>query len=73
MRESTRPDRVVSWPEAIVISLLASGAVLGLMFLARAAFQIRTLPERVMEWILIFVPPDLFEAVLGLFGADAKV
>src|SRR5207248_8542103 len=38
----------------------------------RDAWQIRTLPERVMEWLLLFVPLDLFERGLGAFGANAK-
>ena len=75
MRESRRPDAAsqISWPATLLTSLVASGAALGLMFFARDAFQIRTVPERVLEWLLIFVPLDLFERVLTSFGADAKV
>jgi DMSO/TMAO reductase YedYZ molybdopterin-dependent catalytic subunit len=40
--------------------------------LLRTAWQIRTLPERLMEWLLLFVPLDLFEQGLARFGADAK-
>ena len=29
--------------------------------LLRDSWQVRTLPERVMEWLLLFVPLDLFE------------
>jgi hypothetical protein len=43
-----------------------------LQTLARDLWQVRTLPERVMEWLLIFVPLDLFEAGLARLGADAK-
>ena len=68
-----RPSRAVSWPAAIITSLVASGAVLGLMFFARSAFQIRTIPERIMEWILIFVPLNVFERLLISLGAEAKV
>jgi DMSO/TMAO reductase YedYZ molybdopterin-dependent catalytic subunit len=40
--------------------------------LLRDAWQIRTLPERVMEWLLLFVPLDLFERGLQQLGGDAK-
>ena len=43
------------------------------MFWARTAFQIRTLPERMMEWLLLFVPPEQFEQGLQRFGPQAKV
>jgi DMSO/TMAO reductase YedYZ molybdopterin-dependent catalytic subunit/CDP-diglyceride synthetase len=42
------------------------------MLLLRSLLQVRSVPERVMEWLLLFVPPDLFEAVLRRFGFDAK-
>jgi DMSO/TMAO reductase YedYZ molybdopterin-dependent catalytic subunit len=38
----------------------------------RTAWQVRSLPERVMEWLLVFVPLDLFERGLQQFGANAK-
>ncbi|MBV9582777.1 MAG: molybdopterin-dependent oxidoreductase [Chloroflexi bacterium] len=38
----------------------------------RSAWQVRTLPERVMETLLVFVPLDLFERGLQQFGASAK-
>ncbi|MBV9328619.1 MAG: molybdopterin-dependent oxidoreductase [Chloroflexi bacterium] len=38
----------------------------------RAAWQVRTLPERVMETLLVFIPLDLFERGLQQFGASAK-
>ena len=38
----------------------------------RTAWQVRTLPERVMETLLVFVPLDLFERGLQQFGASAK-
>ena len=43
------------------------------MQLWRSIYQIRTLPERVMEWVLVFVPLDLFEQGLVTFGSAAKV
>ncbi|MGH2355696.1 MAG: hypothetical protein ACRDJN_29160, partial [Chloroflexota bacterium] len=48
-------------------------AAMGLMFWTRAAFQVRTLPERVMEWLLLFVPLDAFEQGIRTFGPLAKV
>ena len=39
----------------------------------RDTWQIRTLPERVEEWLLLFIPLDLFERGLQQLGADAKV
>ncbi len=56
-----------------VWSLAATLAAVGLMFWARAAFQVRTLPERIMEWVLIFVPLDAFEQGIRTFGPLAKV
>jgi len=38
----------------------------------RDTWQVRTLPERVMEWLLLFVPLDLFERGLRQLGPDAK-
>jgi DMSO/TMAO reductase YedYZ molybdopterin-dependent catalytic subunit len=45
---------------------------LRLQTLLRDLWQIRGLPERVMEWLLLFVPLDLFERALQRFGASAK-
>jgi DMSO/TMAO reductase YedYZ molybdopterin-dependent catalytic subunit len=42
------------------------------MALVRWALLVRTIPERVLEWLLLFVPLDLFEAGLLRFGFDAK-
>ena len=58
---------------SVGIAASATAVAMGLMFWSRAAFQIRTLPERVMEWVLLFVPPDAFEAGIGRFGPQAKV
>jgi len=43
-----------------------------LQTMLRQTWQIRTLPERVMEWLLLFVPLDLFERGLQRLGPDAK-
>src|SRR5207247_10167081 len=60
------------WATAAATGLVAAGVALALQNLLRVTWQIRTLPERVMEWLLLFVPIDLFERGLARFGADAK-
>ena len=52
----------------ILAGLVASGG----MLLLRGTLQVRTVPERLMEWLLLFVPPGLFEAALQRFSVDAK-
>ena len=42
------------------------------MWALRSTLQVRTLPERLMAWLLVFIPPNLFEAGLRQFGFDAK-
>ena len=42
------------------------------MLLLRSTISVRSIPERVMEWLLLFVPPGLFEAMLLRLGFDAK-
>src|SRR5205823_9204117 len=42
------------------------------MFWARSALQIRTLPERIMESVLLLVPPDQFEGAIEKYGPAAK-
>jgi DMSO/TMAO reductase YedYZ molybdopterin-dependent catalytic subunit len=42
------------------------------MLLLRSTIGVRSIPERLMEWLLVFVPPGLFEAMLQRFGFDAK-
>ena len=42
------------------------------MALLRATLQVRTVPERLLEWALLLVPPGLFEATLQRFGFDTK-
>ncbi len=75
MSDVTRATQAaeIEWKYAIAASVAATAAAVGLMQLARSIYQIRTLPERVMEWILVFVPLDLFEQGLVAFGSAAKV
>jgi DMSO/TMAO reductase YedYZ molybdopterin-dependent catalytic subunit len=54
------------------VACCASAIALLLQILLRDTWQIRSLAERVMEWLLLFVPLDLFEQGLARFGADAK-
>ncbi len=63
----------MSWIWAGSTSLVATALAMGLMFWARAAFQVRTLPERLMEWLLLFVPLDAFAQGIQDFGPKAKV
>src|SRR5947209_3662527 len=48
---------------------LAAGAA---MALVRWALLVRTVPERLLEWFLLFVPLDVFEAGIIRLGFDAK-
>jgi DMSO/TMAO reductase YedYZ molybdopterin-dependent catalytic subunit len=68
------PGRTV--PSQLVVSL-AGGAVAAAvavvcMAILRWTLSVRTIPERVLEWSLLFVPPDQFEATLMRFGFEAK-
>ncbi len=63
----------MSWIRAGITSLAATTLAMGLMFWARSAFQVRTLPERLMEWLLLFVPLDAFAQGIQDFGPQAKV
>jgi DMSO/TMAO reductase YedYZ molybdopterin-dependent catalytic subunit len=64
--------RKTGWVPALVIGCIATGVALLLQNVLRDAWQIRTLPERVEEWLLLFVPLDLFERGLQQLGANAK-
>lgn len=63
----------MSWLQRLLAAALATVVATGLMFWLRAEYQIRTLPERVMEWVLLFVPPEAMESGIVRFGADAKI
>ena len=45
-----------AWLPPIAIACLATTVALYLQSLLRTIWQIRSLPERVMEWLLLFVP-----------------
>jgi DMSO/TMAO reductase YedYZ molybdopterin-dependent catalytic subunit len=60
------------WLTSLLTAIVATTAFLALQNVVRDVWQVRTLPERVMEWLLLFVPLDLFERGLQQFGSDAK-
>src|SRR5919199_1044205 len=52
---------------------ISASLALGIgMLVLRSTAGVRTLPERVMEWLLLFLPAGLFEGMLRQFGFDAK-
>lgn len=66
--ESLRPGVFA----AAVGGLAAAASAVAVMALLRSTVQMRTIPERVLEWLLVFIPLDVFEAVLQRYGFDAK-
>jgi DMSO/TMAO reductase YedYZ molybdopterin-dependent catalytic subunit len=65
--------RYVSGDTKAAVGGAAAALVFGLgMLLLRSTIGVRSIPERLMEWLLLFIPPGLFEAVLLRFGFDAK-
>jgi DMSO/TMAO reductase YedYZ molybdopterin-dependent catalytic subunit len=58
---------------AYLIGGLAATVAAGLaMWLIRMTLQVRSIPERMLEWSLLFVPLDVFESALQQFGFSAK-
>src|SRR3954452_8830404 len=57
---------------ALGLAVMATLAAMLLQQGIRSTWQVRTLPERMMEWLLVFVPLDLFERGRQQFGANAK-
>jgi DMSO/TMAO reductase YedYZ molybdopterin-dependent catalytic subunit len=57
---------------AVVGGVIASLVMGAGMLLLRSTASVRTIPERLLEWLLLFVPPGVFEAALQQFGFDAK-
>src|SRR5690348_8063678 len=68
---SENPARIAHLTAAVGGVLAAVLASAG-MLLLRGTLQVRSVPERLMEWLLLFVPPGLFEAALQRFSVDAK-
>src|SRR5687768_3506425 len=71
MSRPTQPVRP-GLPAAVLAGAAAAGLAGATMFALRATLQVRSVPERVMEWLLLFVPLDLFEAGLQRWGFAAK-
>src|SRR5579864_7886347 len=65
-------DRRRDWWQGLAVGALATLVAMLLQQGIRAAWQVRSLPERVMEALLVFVPLDFFEQGLQRFGANAK-
>lgn len=65
------PDEPPDWVSVGggVAAALAAGLA---MLLMRWLVQVRTAPERILEWLLLFVPLDVFESALQRFGFSAK-
>ena len=65
-------DRTIRRWSAVGVAIEAMLVAMLLQQVSRRAWQVRTLPERVMETLLVLVPLDLFERGLQQFGANAK-
>src|SRR5688572_17847724 len=61
-----------SWRRALAGGLGAAAVAAACTVLTRAFAQVRSLPERLLEWMLLFVPLDLFGAMLARFGFETK-
>jgi DMSO/TMAO reductase YedYZ molybdopterin-dependent catalytic subunit len=64
-------------PSPFLRSAMIGGAAAALaaglaMAFVRWTLVVRSVPERMMEWLLLFVPLDVFEAGLMWLGFDAK-
>jgi len=58
---------------AAIVGGISAALVFGIgMLLLRSTIGVRSVPERLMEWLLLFLPPGLFEAMLQRFSFDAK-
>ena len=67
-----RSDNRPTIATAIFGGLLAAAAAGALMLLLRAVGQVRSVPERLLEAVLIVAPLDIFVSGLQRFGFDAK-
>src|SRR5690349_2985136 len=60
-------------PIGCVLGGVAAALVAGaMMALFRWTLQVRTVPERLLESVLLLVPPGMFESLLLRFSFDAK-
>jgi DMSO/TMAO reductase YedYZ molybdopterin-dependent catalytic subunit len=65
-------ERSHDWWSAVTVGVVACAVAMLFQQVIRVAWQVRSLPERIMEWLLLFVPLDLFERGLQQFGGGAK-
>ncbi len=79
VRAGLRPDapapltrRAASPAEALIEGSWAALSVGLGMLLLRSTLEVRSIPERTMEWLLLFVPTSVFEDLLLRFGLEAK-
>lgn len=71
-RRKPRPLRPLDVGPALLVSGYACAIALLLMWWSRQALQVRTLPERLMEWSTSLLSPALFEGAIDRFGPLAK-
>src|SRR3954453_14454377 len=74
---NTNATSSARWPlvdvrAAVLGGVVAAAAATVATALLRWTWQVRSLPERLIEWLLLFVPLDTFEAGIRQFGFDAK-
>src|SRR5687768_12406718 len=69
---ATRVPEPPTWWAAGAGGLVAAAAAGVGMLLLRSTLAVRSVPERVLEWLLLFVPLEMFEAGLQRFGFSAK-
>jgi DMSO/TMAO reductase YedYZ molybdopterin-dependent catalytic subunit len=60
------------WWAAVAGGTAAACGAAGATLVLRSTLQVRSTPERVLEWLLLFVPLDVFESGLQRFGFSAK-
>jgi DMSO/TMAO reductase YedYZ molybdopterin-dependent catalytic subunit len=71
----TLRDGALATPELVpailggVVAAAAAGAGMGFL---RATLQVRSIPERLIEWLLLFIPIDVMASGIQRFGFDAK-
>jgi DMSO/TMAO reductase YedYZ molybdopterin-dependent catalytic subunit len=71
-REEVGTTRVRRAGLALLGGVLASVLAGLVMALLRSTLQVRSVPERLLEWLLLLVSPAQMEAALQRFGFDTK-
>ncbi len=62
----------IPWRKEFLAGTIAAAAFLSIYFAVRFVWQVAALPEAVVDRILTFIPPVLFESVIQIFGSLAK-